>query len=155
LQAVLHPRDRAPDDDAHRVIQVRGAHLVLNADRDLVRGSGRVLVGHLEGSTLARAAGGARGGSERVRSDLAQGGPRDNGLTGQKGPQGPILAGGSECVLRSKTNALFRSSAALRLAVALSDAARWLRRAGCSSPGSLRRSMTARLSVTTGTASVM
>ena len=32
LEAVAHVRQRAGDDDAHRVVEVRDAHLVLDAD---------------------------------------------------------------------------------------------------------------------------
>jgi hypothetical protein len=33
LQAVAHVGQRAPDDDGHRVVEVRGAHLVLERAR--------------------------------------------------------------------------------------------------------------------------
>jgi hypothetical protein len=33
LQAVAHVRQGAPDDDAHRVVEVRALHLDLEADR--------------------------------------------------------------------------------------------------------------------------
>ena len=37
LEAVAHVGDGAPDDDAHRVIEVGRAHLVLDADRIFLR----------------------------------------------------------------------------------------------------------------------
>ncbi len=48
LQPVAHIGDRSPDDHAHRVIQVRRPHLVLNRDGDLLRRGrlGRRSFGH-------------------------------------------------------------------------------------------------------------
>ncbi len=37
LEPVAHIGDRSPDDDAHRVVEVRRPHLVLNRDGDLLR----------------------------------------------------------------------------------------------------------------------
>ncbi len=41
LEAVAHVGDGAPDDDAHRVVEVRRPHLVLDRDGDLLRRSRR------------------------------------------------------------------------------------------------------------------
>src|SRR5436190_18640547 len=46
FEAVSDVWNRAPDDDAHRIIQVRGAHLVLDADGLLVGRTGGIFVGH-------------------------------------------------------------------------------------------------------------
>jgi hypothetical protein len=46
LQSIPHVGDRAPDDHAHRVIQVRGPHLVLDRDRYLLRRSGTLRLRH-------------------------------------------------------------------------------------------------------------
>ena len=101
LEAVAHVRQGAGDDDAHRVVEVRDAHLVLDADgADVAQvvGHGVLLLpqvsggsGWLMGSGSVAEAGGGRGGRRGRRSAGCAGGSRRAGRGARRRRPGASL----------------------------------------------------------------